>query len=93
LDDGLIGFVWALNTFVLTLALHPTKLINRPTAGDKDLDKDNASIAVVGKDHPLQIIEGEALQKYLDAVELEGNAHEPEAMEVASEQGEAMSTS
>ena len=49
-------------------------------------------MAVVGKDHPLQIIEGEALQKYLDAVELEGNAHEPEAMEVASE-GEAMSTS
>lgn len=64
----------------------------REPAGDKELDKDNASVAVVGKDHPLQIIEGEALQKYLDAVELEGNAHEPEAMEVASE-GEAMSTS
>ncbi len=74
---------------MLTRPLHP---IIQSTAGDKDLDKDNASIAVVGKDHPLQIIEGEALQKYLDAVELEGNAAEPEAMEVASE-GEAMSTS
>lgn len=64
--------------------------------GDKELDKDNASVAVVGKDHPLQIIEGEALQKYLDAIEVEGNAGGAaaggEAMELASE-GENMSTS
>lgn len=78
----------------LVLIPIPSTPILLPTnpAGDKELDKDNASVAVVGKDHPLQIIEGEALQKYLDAVELEGNAHEPEAMEVASE-GEGMSTS
>eukprot|EP00624_Nannochloropsis_granulata_P002523 evm.model.NODE_22739_length_5049_cov_18.659536.2 len=66
------------------------------TTGDKELDKDNASVAVVGKDHPLQIIEGEALQKYLDAIEVEGNAGGAaaggEAMELASE-GENMSTS
>ena len=78
-----------------TLNKHPdtyTRSLTHTHTGDKELDKENASVAVVGKDHPLQIIEGEALQKYLDAVELEGNAHEPEAMEVASE-GEAMSTS
>jgi hypothetical protein len=40
------------------------------TAGDKDLDNKNASVAVVGKDHPFTIIEGEALQKYLDAIEV-----------------------
>lgn len=57
-------------------------------------------MAVVGKDHPLQIIEGEALQKYLDAIEVEGNAGDAaggaaageEAMDLASE-GESMSTS
>lgn len=57
-------------------------------------------MAVVGKDHPLQIIEGEALQKYLDAIEVEGNAGGAaggaaaggEAMDLASE-GENMSTS
>jgi hypothetical protein len=57
-------------------------------------------VAVVGKDHPLQIIEGEALQKYLDAIEVEGNAGGAaggaaaggEAMDLASE-GENMSTS
>jgi hypothetical protein len=55
-------------------------------------------VAVVGKDHPLQIIEGADLQKYLDAIEVEGNAGGGgaaaggEAMDVASE-GENMSTS
>jgi hypothetical protein len=39
-------------------------------AGDKELDKDNASVAVVGKGHALTVIEGEALQKYLDQIEV-----------------------
>jgi 20S proteasome subunit alpha 6 len=84
---GCWGRVGRIRFSIVSASLKPF-----PPAGDKELDKENASVAVVGKDHPLQIIEGEALQKYLDAVELEGNANEPEAMEVASE-GEAMSTS
>ncbi|TFJ80039.1 hypothetical protein NSK_008597 [Nannochloropsis salina CCMP1776] len=70
------------------------------TAGDKELSKDNASVAVVGKDHPLEIIEGEALQRYLDAIEVEGDTGDSaggasaggDAMELASE-GESMSMS
>jgi 20S proteasome subunit alpha 6 len=68
--------------------------------GDKELSKDNASVAVVGKDHPLEIIEGEALQRYLDAIEVEGDTGDSaggasaggDAMELASE-GESMSMS
>ena len=72
------------------------KLIFLPTpaaAGDLELDSKNASVALVGKGQPLEIIEGEGLQKYLDAIEVEGNV--PEAMEVATDASEAdnMSTS
>lgn len=58
-----------------------------------ELDNKNASVAVVGKGQPLEIIEGDALQKYLDAIEVEGNV--PEPMEVATDASEAdnMSTS
>lgn len=42
----------------------------RVWAGDKELDKDNASVAVVGKGHAFTIIEGDALKKYLDAIEV-----------------------
>lgn len=81
----------------LSIHLHATHTrdpLSHDDAGDKELDKDNASVAVVGKDHPLQIIEGEALQQYLDAIEVEGNAGGAagEAMEVGSE-AENMSTS
>jgi len=60
------------------------------TLGDLELDNKNASVAVVGKRQPFEIIEGEALQRYLDLIEVEGNV--PEPMEVASET-DAMSTS
>ena len=41
-------------------------------AGDTELDTKSASIAVVGVDGPFQILEGPVLQKYLDAIEVEG---------------------
>jgi len=41
-------------------------------AGDAELDTKNASIAIVGADEPFHIIEGAALQAYLDAIEVEG---------------------
>lgn len=40
-------------------------------AGDTELDTKSASIAVVGKDCQFEIIDGPALQKYLDLIETE----------------------
>lgn len=33
---------------------------------DKDLNIHNTSLGIVGKDHAFEIVEGEALQRYLD---------------------------
>jgi hypothetical protein len=42
-----------------------------------NLQKDNASISVVGPNEKLVIIEGSDLQPYLDRLELRGNVEEP----------------
>ncbi len=41
-------------------------------SGDTDLDSKSASISIVGVDKKFEIIEGPAIQKYLDAIEVEG---------------------
>lgn len=53
------------------LIKHALKALSSSLAGDSDLDSKSASIAVVGKDHPFEIIEGDAIQRYLDAIEIE----------------------
>lgn len=55
------------------LIKHALKALAASLAGDTELDSKNASISVVGADQALTIIEGAALQKYLDAVEVEGD--------------------
>lgn len=37
------------------------------------MDSKSASICIVGVDKPFEIIEGPAIQKYLDAIEVEGD--------------------
>ena len=54
------------------LIKHSLKALASTLAGDTELDTKSASISIVGKDKPFQIIEGPALQPYLDAVEVEG---------------------
>ena len=41
-------------------------------SGDTELDTKSASISIVGKDRVFEIIEGPALQVYLDAIEVDG---------------------
>jgi len=42
--------------------------------GDMELDKKSASIAIVGKDLPFQIVENDGIQRYLDMIVVEGEA-------------------
>lgn len=53
------------------LIRHALKVLTG-TAVDRDIDILNASISVVGADRQFTIIEGEALQRYLDEIALEG---------------------
>jgi len=54
------------------LIKHGLKALSASLAGDSELDAKSASIAVVGIDQPFEIVEGTALQIYLDAIEVEG---------------------
>jgi 20S proteasome subunit alpha 6 len=55
------------------LIKHALRALASTLAGDAELDTKSASIAVVGKDRPFEIIEGSALQVYLDAIEVDSN--------------------
>ncbi|CAM9558520.1 unnamed protein product [Heterosigma akashiwo] len=67
------------------LIKHALKALSGCVQGDKELSKENASVAVVGQGTAFKIIEGDEVQPFLDAIELEGDA--PAAME--EEKGEA----
>ena len=54
------------------LIKHALKALASSLSGDSELDTKNASIAIVGIDRPFEIIEGPKIQKYLDAIEVEG---------------------
>jgi 20S proteasome subunit alpha 6 len=70
------------NCSVDELIKHALKALAASLAGDSDLTSSNASIAVVGANHSLQIIEGADIQRYLDAVEVEGGAEAEQEMEL-----------
>jgi 20S proteasome subunit alpha 6 len=53
------------------LIKHALKALAASLAGDSDLDAKSASVIIVGIDHPYKIIEDDAVQPYLDAIELE----------------------
>ena len=54
------------------LIKHGLKALAVSLAGDSELDSKNASVAIVGQNNSFQIIEGPALQPYLDAITVEG---------------------
>mmetsp|Transcript_15521 Transcript_15521/g.22125 ORF Transcript_15521/g.22125 Transcript_15521/m.22125 type:complete len:266 (-) Transcript_15521:324-1121(-) len=79
------------------LIMHALRALAGCVSGDGELTKENGSIAVVGKDEKLVIIEEDELQPYLDRLELEGGTNkEDEDEEEGSEGGgdelEAMET-
>lgn len=61
------------NCSVDDLIKHALKSLAASLAGDSELDTKNASISIVGADHTFTVIEGADLQKYLDAVTVEGD--------------------
>lgn len=54
------------------LIKHALKALAASLGGDTELDSKSASIAIVGLNHPFEIVEGNSIQKYLDAIEVEG---------------------
>lgn len=53
------------------LIKHGLRALAASLAGDSELDAKSASICVVGEGHQYQLLEEDALQPYLDAIELE----------------------
>jgi len=50
------------------LIVHALQALDGP-ANDKDVSMENASVAVVGKNQPFEILEGDALQPYLAQIQ------------------------
>ncbi|CAN0156474.1 unnamed protein product [Scytosiphon promiscuus] len=59
------------------LVKHSLKALSGCVTGDKELDAQGLTLAIVGKDKVFETLEGEQLQPYMDAIELEGNAAQP----------------
>lgn len=62
------------NCSVEDLIKHALKALAVSLSADVELDTKSASVAIVGKDTPFEIIEGGALQRYLDEIEVDGEA-------------------
>jgi 20S proteasome subunit alpha 6 len=60
-------------------------------SGDDELTKENGSIAILGKDQKFTMLEGDALQTYLDRLEVK-NAADNDDEEEEKEEGDAMET-
>lgn len=56
------------------LIKHALKALAASLSGDVELDNKSVSIGIVGEGKPFEIIEGDKLQKYLDAIVVEGDA-------------------
>jgi len=56
------------------LIKHGLKALAASLSGDSELDSKSVSIAFVGEGKPFEIVEGDAVQKYLNAVEVEAEA-------------------
>lgn len=78
------------------LIMHALRSLTGCVTGDGELTKENASIAIVGKDQAYTLLEGDELQPYLDRLELEGGDKPEEEQEEEEEEssgddeGEAM---
>ncbi len=54
------------------LIKHALKALSGCISGDKELDTANTCVMVVGEGKSLQLIDGDSVQPYLDAIEVEG---------------------
>ena len=62
------------NSNLEDLIKHALKALSASMSADTELDSKSASIAIVGKDTPFEIIEGQPLQRYLDEIEIADDA-------------------
>merc|ERR1712070_1221082 len=62
------------NSNLEDLIKHALKALAASMSADTELDTKSASIAIVGKDTPFEIIEGQPLQRYLDEIEVADDA-------------------
>lgn len=77
------------------LIVHALQALVGCVSGDDELTKENGSIAILGKDQKYTIIEGDALQPYLDRLEVRNAQEEEQPEDDAAEaegQPEAMDT-
>ena len=71
------------------LIVHALQALVGCVSGDDELTVDNASIAIVGKDQPYTLLEGDALKPYLDQLEVKGDDDDEEvAVEEEAKEGE-----
>ena len=54
------------------LIMHSLKALSSSLEAETELNAKNASVSIVGKDTPYRELEGAELQRYLDAIEVEG---------------------
>ena len=55
------------------LIKHGIKALSGCATGDKELDAQSVSVAIVGEGQPFKLYEGDELQPYLDMVDVEGD--------------------
>lgn len=73
------------------LIVHALQALVGCVSGDDELTKENASIVIVGRDEKVTLLEGDALQPYLDRLEIQGVEEEKEGDD-EDDQVEAMET-
>jgi 20S proteasome subunit alpha 6 len=73
------------------LIVHALQALVGCVSGDDELTKENGSIGIVGKDMKFTLLEGDALQPYLDKLELKGG-DEGEEVKEDEEEADAMET-
>ena len=72
------------------LIKHALKALSGTVSGEKALDTKSASIGVVGADRRFEVIDGEALQRYLDEIEVEGGGAQQMDEEPAGGEGASL---
>eukprot|EP00934_Nitzschia_sp_Nitz4_P002328 Nitzschia sp. Nitz4//scaffold60_size111251//105016//105969//NITZ4_004166-RA/size111251-augustus-gene-0.117-mRNA-1//1//CDS//3329555621//2328//frame0 len=63
------------------LIVHALQALVGCVSGDDELTKDNASVVILGKDQSYTMLEGDALQTYLDRVEVKNAQEQADAQE------------
>ena len=61
------------------LIMHSLKALSASLEVDTELNTKNTSVAIVGKDTPYRELEGVELQRYLNAIEVEGQGMDVES--------------